>query len=274
MTIQHIFSDLDGTLLNSAGQVSAVNQKAISACKLPLTLVSARAPQEMASIITKLNLSTPQIAFNGGLVFKPSASKLEVLSQSTIDFNLAGRLLTVLKLYFPQVSLSFYDLHNWYTERIDKGIRYAQNLNHQPVTQLKTTTFFSQHHHDVFKIMLLTFDLNKMAALIDFLAKLNIAGVSIQQSGDYCLEITSEQAKKSRGINYILQAEHLAAREATAFGDGYNDLSMLEMVGYPIVMGNAFDDLKTKDVFVTKTNDENGVSYALDHLIRHNLVNV
>ncbi|MFD0897850.1 HAD hydrolase family protein [Loigolactobacillus binensis] len=49
---------------------------------------------------------------------------------------------------------------------------------------------------------------------------------------------------------------------------------MLAMVGYPIVMGNAFAELKTPQVFVTKTNDENGVSYALDHLVKHNLVAV
>ncbi|MFD0897851.1 HAD-IIB family hydrolase [Loigolactobacillus binensis] len=211
MTIHYIFSDLDGTLLNSAGQVSVANQKALAACKLPLTLVSARAPQEMQSVITKLNLTTPQIAFNGGLVFQPQADKPAVLSKSTIDFTLAGRLLTVLKLYFPQISLSFYDLHNWYTERIDKEIRYAQKLNQQPITQLQPATFFSQRHHEVFKIMLLTFDLNQMAAVNDFLAKLAIAGISVQQSASYCLEITSAQAKKSRGLKYVLQQEHLTA---------------------------------------------------------------
>lgn len=274
MTIQYIFSDLDGTLLNSAGQVSAVNQKAIAACKLPLTLVSARAPQEMHRVITKLNLTTPQIAFNGGLIFRPHATKLEVLSKSTIDFTLAGRLLTVLKLYFPQVSLSFYDLHNWYTERIDKEIRYAQKLNQQPITQLQPATFFSQRHHEVFKLMLLTFDWKQMVALNDFLAKLDIPGVSIQQSGNYCLGITSAQAKKSRGLKYVLQREHLAAQNAAAFGDGYNDLPMLEMVGYPIVMGNAFAALKKPNVFVTKTNDENGVGYALNQLVQRNLVAV
>ncbi|MCO6541088.1 MAG: HAD hydrolase family protein [Lactobacillus sp.] len=43
MTIKYIFSDIDGTLLNSHGQVSMTNKRIIQSCSQPLTLVSARA---------------------------------------------------------------------------------------------------------------------------------------------------------------------------------------------------------------------------------------
>lgn len=47
MTIKHIFTDLDGTLLNSAGRLTTENANLIKQSQLPVTMVSARAPREM-----------------------------------------------------------------------------------------------------------------------------------------------------------------------------------------------------------------------------------
>ncbi len=44
MTIKRIFCDMDGTLLNSEGQVSKSNATLIREAAIPVTLVSARAP--------------------------------------------------------------------------------------------------------------------------------------------------------------------------------------------------------------------------------------
>ena len=45
--------------------------------------------------------------------------------------------------------------------------------------------------------------------------------------------------KNRKESHNILRKEQLAKEETAAFGDGHNDLPMLEMVGYPIVMDNA-----------------------------------
>ena len=70
MTIKRIFSDMDGTLLNSEGRVSSENSKAIRDAQIPLTLVSARAPMEMREAIEELQLTGPQLPFNGGLIYQ------------------------------------------------------------------------------------------------------------------------------------------------------------------------------------------------------------
>lgn len=56
--------------------------------------------------------------------------------------------------------------------------------------------------------------------------------------------------------------------ETAAFGDGHNDLPMLKMVGYPIVMRNALDDIKRVAYRVTKTNDEDGVGYGIENFLK------
>lgn len=51
--------------------------------------------------------------------------------------------------------------------------------------------------------------------------------------------------------------------EAMAFGDGGNDVEMLEAVKYGIAMGNANDNLKQIADFITLDVDNDGIVYAL-----------
>lgn len=51
--------------------------------------------------------------------------------------------------------------------------------------------------------------------------------------------------------------------EAIAFGDGGNDIDMLELVGLGIAMGNGNEELKSVADFVTKKSSEDGISFAL-----------
>lgn len=59
--------------------------------------------------------------------------------------------------------------------------------------------------------------------------------------------------------------EHLkiCKSEAIAFGDGGNDVEMLQYVGLGIAMGNGGEELKTRADFVTKKASEGGILFAL-----------
>jgi hydroxymethylpyrimidine pyrophosphatase-like HAD family hydrolase len=52
-----------------------------------------------------------------------------------------------------------------------------------------------------------------------------------------------------------------------AIGDNLNDLQMLEFAGRPVVMGNALDELKGRGWRGTATNDEAGVACAIDEIL-------
>lgn len=51
-----------------------------------------------------------------------------------------------------------------------------------------------------------------------------------------------------------------------AFGDGLNDLQMIEYVGTGVAMGNAVPELKEIADFVTKPVDEDGIAYAVKRI--------
>ncbi|QPC45863.1 Cof-type HAD-IIB family hydrolase [Mangrovibacillus cuniculi] len=80
----------------------------------------------------------------------------------------------------------------------------------------------------------------------------------------YILNVLKEDVSKSLAIKEVLDYFHLDSSEAIAFGDGGNDIDMLEYVGLGIAMGNASDTLKKIADFVTKGSHEGGIYYALE----------
>ena len=50
-----------------------------------------------------------------------------------------------------------------------------------------------------------------------------------------------------------------------AFGDGENDISMLEFAGIGVAMGNAGDEVKAIADYVTDSVDDDGIEKALVH---------
>lgn len=261
--IKHIFTDLDGTLLASDGTLSSGNVAKILASQLPVTLVSARAPMEMAFVLKALKLTDWQVAFNGGLVYAPTPQGLQILEEKYLTGDLAGRLITLIQIYFPQVSLSFYDLEHWYTASVDAGILYEAKITGQTPTIIQPTEFFQTGPHKIFKIMLITFDSEELQRLQYFLTALELKGITIQQSGTAYLEITHEAAQKSAGLAVIMAKEKLGLEETAAFGDGHNDLPMLKMVGWPIAMANAQKEVQKVAKFVTTSNNEDGVGAGI-----------
>ncbi|GEO57959.1 Cof-type HAD-IIB family hydrolase [Companilactobacillus bobalius] len=262
--IKHIFSDMDGTLLNSEGNVSDVNVSAIKNSGIPFTLVSARAPMEMANAIDKLDLTDPQIGFNGGLIYKKTATGFKILDDKPLNMISFWKLMKVIQTEFPNVSCSCYGLNDWYVEKIDEGINYESKLTGQKTTLIDFDDLLDTK---LYKIMMITFDLNLMEQLNQTLLNLNVADVSIKRSGDNYLEITSNLAQKSKGIKYIQDLEKLSKEEMAAFGDGHNDLPMLTNVGTPIVMANAPLEIQQYGKYTTKSNDDDGVAYGIESFL-------
>ncbi len=49
---------------------------------------------------------------------------------------------------------------------------------------------------------------------------------------------------KGTGLDVLCEALHIAPADVMSFGDNYNDLPLLEKVGYPYIMETACDDLR------------------------------
>ena len=72
---------------------------------------------------------------------------------------------------------------------------------------------------------------------------------------------------KADGISRLLSATGISPDEVMAFGDGYNDIPMIEYAGFGVAMGNAQDAVKEKAQHVTLSNDEDGVAKAINKYV-------
>lgn len=67
----------------------------------------------------------------------------------------------------------------------------------------------------------------------------------------------------------MLEYFKIPLKECMAFGDGGNDIAMLQHAGIGVAMGNADDDVKQYADYVTDSVDEDGIFKALKF---HNII--
>ncbi len=73
-------------------------------------------------------------------------------------------------------------------------------------------------------------------------------------------------SSKAEGIEQILNHFGLKREESMAFGDGENDIEMLDYVGCSVAMGNAADIVKQHANYVTEDADHDGIANELNRL--------
>lgn len=79
------------------------------------------------------------------------------------------------------------------------------------------------------------------------------------------LDVLPNDGSKALGIKELLNHLGLSASDAIAFGDGLNDIEMLQAVGLGIAMGNSHDEVKPYADYVTTHVDEQGIRNGLLH---------
>ena len=79
------------------------------------------------------------------------------------------------------------------------------------------------------------------------------------------MDIIGKGGGKVTGIRKYLESQDIAVEETIAFGDGENDIEMLEFAGIGVAMGNADEAVKAVADYITTDIDEDGVANALKH---------
>ena len=78
-------------------------------------------------------------------------------------------------------------------------------------------------------------------------------------------DVVASGVSKVVGMERICQHFGISQSETMAFGDGGNDIEMLQWAGVGIAMGNATDEVKKYANYVTSDVDNNGIFNAVKH---------
>lgn len=94
----------------------------------------------------------------------------------------------------------------------------------------------------------------------------HLKGMETTRWHEAFLDIIPAGAGKQRGIEAVLRRYGMAREEIIAFGDGENDITMLQYAGTGVAMGDAAPAVKEAADYVTASVDEDGILKALLHL--------
>ncbi|WP_235804642.1 Cof-type HAD-IIB family hydrolase [Liquorilactobacillus capillatus] len=262
MMIKHIFLDMDNTLLNSQGNISIQTLHFLQKTALPITLVSARAPMEMDFAIKDLALRNAQVSFNGGLIFEKKQNKKTSVFSLPLECTDTYKLLKLVTVDYPQVSVSWYTRNTWYARKVDKGTLYESELTGFQPELLDNISVEALKSEPVYKIMIISFANETLKNIAEKINELSL-NICVKFSGHNYLEITGSNATKNNAIAYIQASQNLKQEELAAFGDGQNDIEMFKAVGTPIAMENAANNVKKYAKFITLSNDRDGIVYGI-----------
>ena len=115
--------------------------------------------------------------------------------------------------------------------------------------------FYDKAEDEVYQVMLACCP-DEYAAILE-----NVKQAKIATWWDKAVDIIPANGGKGMGIEAMLAYYGFDKSEAIAFGDGNNDIEMLETVGTGVAMGNASDDLKAVADEVCRAVAEDGIYY-------------
>jgi HAD superfamily hydrolase (TIGR01484 family) len=277
--------DLDGTLLNSRGQVPDANKTAIRRAEekgVLVTIATGRRFRDAQPVGLELGLNAPMLTHNGALI--KYAQNLETVAFSLVSKETVNEILRVGKTFGGDALVST-DPHGKGTLLYDRVS--DDNLPLQRYIRWSTTLHGDEAEKSVQHVLDLEKEVHARevihvsfsggcAPMADLACTLETELgdtvtllTTVYPRLDFTLiDILPPDASKGTGVEKLASLSGLRPDEIMVMGDNFNDLEMLEFAGTPVVMGNADPKLLEREEFYTTvSNDENGVAAAIDKFI-------
>ncbi len=264
-TMKCISIDLDGTLLNSRHEISEEDLKTLKELQEKghtIILNTGRAYADVVKIKAIQNMEIPIFCLNGSVLYSKTG---ELLYEVTISISTYKEIFSVLQKLGVRILVytnyggfpsTLPPLHSKSKEELDI---LFQAFNYDEILK--------QDNLKIYKLIaLVQYDqLEKIEEVKKTLT--SKFDVSTASSFPNNVEITSNETHKGKAILRYQQMMNLSFEEIFAIGDGGNDLAQFEVATTSVAMGNAPLNIQQKANLITKTNDEDGFSHAVRHLL-------
>jgi Cof subfamily protein (haloacid dehalogenase superfamily) len=269
--------DIDGTLLNSRGQLPPAHREILAeavARGLDVTLVTGRS-FHFARPVAELLAVPLTLICNNGAVVKSVAG--DTLMRHLLDRDAARRILAATRHLEDSVAIVFDrpDERQIVFERMDwthphrRGY-YEKNKAYIAAAPAPLADMLTD---DPIQVMF-NGSVAPMRALVSSLRALSIAdqftvAITEYEKRDFSLvDVNGARCSKGSTLARWVETRGLTADQVLAIGDNLNDVEMLDFAGDAVVMGNATDALKSRGYRITGSNDEDGLATAIAAVLR------
>lgn len=255
-----VFSDIDGTLLNSEGVITEDTAKAIGRLEnagTPFVLVSSRPPFGLQHLYEELALNAPVICYGGSLVMDGN----ERLHEAPLSGDDGLYVVESAARLWPEVCCTLSMLERWIVDDLENPWVILENEVTGIIPTQGNVREILASDETVYK-MLCMGEPEEIAALEAFFEQ--EGRVSAKRSKPIYLEITARGVGKASAIGLLCEKRGICAQETVSFGDNFNDADMLAHTGLSFAMGNAPDAIKRLATRVTDDNDHDGIARALE----------
>lgn len=285
--IKVIASDMDGTLLNEQHMLNARTAETIKKAQnagIRFIIATGRAFDQALQAMGDEDIKCDFIVSSGAEVRNPQK---EVVRSGCMDIKDCKQVYEVLRKY--KISFNFEAADGTYC--IGSAEEMEQNMlghllafNHTLTeAQVRELDFFKSviaktkvvpAFEDLEKLQVRIIKIFVMSNNLELLKELNeelqqYPNLAVASSFDNNLEITDVEAQKGPVLKEYIESLGYTMDEVMVFGDSMNDYSMISMdFGATVAMENASEKLKKAAKYITKSNVEDGVAYAIEELLK------
>ena len=265
--IRLAFFDIDGTLLDSHGQIHPLLYPAIANLKskgIKTAIASGRPYFAARFLVDELGINNAGMFYTGAHLFDPCSQ------QTLLDIPLPRKdaLAVVQAAQALDLYTEVYTPNGFYLQKQSDISRvHAAHLRTNPeLDDLASVVMRSS----VSKLLIGVNRVSqgdKISVVERQFPQLIFARAYLAAYPEWQFaSVISGAATKQRAFDFLLHHHQLEAHQVIAFGDAESDMDFLQMAGIGVAMGNANDNVKAVADWVTKTADEAGVAYALSQL--------
>lgn len=277
--------DLDGTLLNSYGEVSKKNREAIKYAidkGVEVILASGRDPQTMKKISCDLGIKKFLIAGNGSNIYDIKNERN--IYENFIEKQKALEIIKICKN--NSIFLNVYTDNGIITETIDYNVKVFNNENNNKPNDKRTNIqivkdLYTQIEENDFKILkIIICDENKIIFnnIIEKMKNLkNVEVLEVEHMSKkvikvgteehkieyYYTEVTNKNANKWEAVKFISKQIGVSESEIICIGDNMNDFEMVKNAGLGVAMKDSALEKKNIADEITENNDDDGVGNAI-----------
>ena len=256
--------DVDGTLLSSRGTALPQTVEGLRQCAkqgLVIYLATAR----LRRLIFRDGETSGDVSFlKEGGVFYNGATACDPVTGERTHWPIPGPLMSEIVGRMEergaglQIALQFEERHHSFRLPIsDADLRGWGFRRHELVP------FDEAQGWDCSKIVAFGEGPEVQAAYNCLITRFSHELTVFRSDQGSVLQVTSSQATKETALRHLLGARGISEEEIIVFGDDTPDVGMLRAFPHSVAMGNASPSVKEAATHVTRSNDEDGIAYAL-----------